>query len=181
MYLLINCPTGREPLLHSYQLGLERDGQVLLKGLHPAPALCEVSLTAGKVLEASLPLFPFHRVAVMPLRKFHESRAGASHPQHLLLSPTVCSALAFLFPLSSSSADFPFSTTTWLQPHRRQCHRVAVFHRWKLNVVTTNPWQHQLQGAGLLPNVLPISSSSQQVPHFQGGSRETKHYRIIES
>lgn len=53
----------------SYQPGLEWDGQVLLKGLHPAPALCVVSLTVGKVLVASLPLFPFHRIALMSLTK----------------------------------------------------------------------------------------------------------------
>lgn len=42
---------NRQTVPISYQPGLKRHEQVLLKGLHPAPALCVVSLTVDKVLE----------------------------------------------------------------------------------------------------------------------------------
>jgi len=59
----------KQRVLASYQPGLQWDGQVLLKCLHPDPALCLVTLAAGKVLEASLPLFPFHVIALTSLTK----------------------------------------------------------------------------------------------------------------
>lgn len=73
----------------SCQPGLECDGEVLLKSLHPGPALRMVPLTVVKALEASLPLFAFCWITLMSFTKV-PWKSEQEHPSLLSLNYMSC-------------------------------------------------------------------------------------------